>query len=334
MNSIIHPHKHFDEYLKEHDTHPYYPELIEMYKSIFPEELNKLKHLIFYGQEGCGKYTQMLQCIRKYSPSDLKYEKKIVYTNEKSSYIIKLSDIHYEIDMGLLGCNSKILWNELYHVIVDAILAHTGNKTGIIVCKSFHEIHGELLDVFYSYMQTTYHSSLNIIFILLTDHMSFIPSSILDKCYVVRIPHRNSMVNLYNTRHKEIKQKQRMKLYTEQVDMVKNRYIPLCNEIIKYILHPKGIPKFYSELRERIYELFIYQHHIQECMYYIISVLMNKLKMEFDLNGEKLNECMHKICLYTNECIHYYNNNYRPIYHLERWIIYITRTVYNLKTNE
>ena len=36
--------------------------------------------------------------------------------------------------------------------IMDSIIAKD-NKTGIIVCKNFHCIHNELLEIFYSYMQ-------------------------------------------------------------------------------------------------------------------------------------------------------------------------------------
>ena len=55
--------------------------------------------------------------------------------------------------MSLMGCHSKMLWNEVYNQIVDILLAKA-EKSGIIVCKYFHEIHSELLDIFYSYMQS------------------------------------------------------------------------------------------------------------------------------------------------------------------------------------
>ena len=42
----------------------------------FPNKLNQLKNIIFFGPSGTGKYTQMLKSIKKYSPTELKYEKK------------------------------------------------------------------------------------------------------------------------------------------------------------------------------------------------------------------------------------------------------------------
>ena len=82
-------------------------------------------------------------------------------SHNKCIYYLKISDIHYEIDMSLLGCNSKLLWHEIYNQIIDIITAKP-NKQGIILCKYFHEIHNELLEIFYSYMQTLYNSNINI----------------------------------------------------------------------------------------------------------------------------------------------------------------------------
>ena len=55
-----------------------------------------------------------------------------------------------EIDMDLLGCNARIVWNDIYHHILD-ILSTRSNPCGIIICKNFHNIHSELLDVFYKH---------------------------------------------------------------------------------------------------------------------------------------------------------------------------------------
>jgi DNA replication protein DnaC len=66
---------HFEEYIIENKRENLHPKLEKLY-SKFPKEINKLRNLIFYGPSGVGKYTQMLKAIKKYSPSELKYEKK------------------------------------------------------------------------------------------------------------------------------------------------------------------------------------------------------------------------------------------------------------------
>ena len=62
---------------------------------------------------------------------------------KKKQYVFKISDIHFEVDMELLGCNAKVLWNEIYKAILD-ILSTRPSHSGIILCKNFHKIHNEV----------------------------------------------------------------------------------------------------------------------------------------------------------------------------------------------
>ena len=52
--------------------------------------------------------------------------------------------------MGMLGCNSAI-WHDIYTHLNDMLNAKA--RKVFVVCKNFHEIHNELLDILYSYMQ-------------------------------------------------------------------------------------------------------------------------------------------------------------------------------------
>jgi Cdc6-like AAA superfamily ATPase len=111
---------HFEEYINAIDKLNLHPKLEKSF-AMFPSSLDKFGNLIFYGPSGVGKYSQMLHSIKKYSPSDLKYEKKLSLTYDKKQYFFKISDIHYEVYMSLLGCNSKLLWHEIYQQIIDII---------------------------------------------------------------------------------------------------------------------------------------------------------------------------------------------------------------------
>ena len=66
---------HFEEYITESNRENLHPKLNKIYQK-FPKKIMELKNLIFYGPCGTGKYTQMLKSIKRYSPSELKYEKK------------------------------------------------------------------------------------------------------------------------------------------------------------------------------------------------------------------------------------------------------------------
>jgi len=178
---------HFEEYINSLDQIDLHPEM-DIYRKCFPQNISQFGNVIIYGSSGIGKYSQMLKLIQKYSPSGLKYDKQMIIQTEKQTYIYKISDIHYEIDMALLGCNSKIVWHEIFSQIVD-IVSMKSDKNGIIVCKNFHSIHTELLDIFYSYMQQYNHPQLNIHikFILITEHLSFLSSRILDNCIIINM---------------------------------------------------------------------------------------------------------------------------------------------------
>lgn len=181
---------HYEEYIQSMEKYNLHPELTQFVNNL-PKTIQELENLIVYGPIGSGKYTQVLGIIRKYSPSGLKYDKKMVAQTDKYSkynYAYRISDVHYEIDMSLLGCNSKSSWHDIFFQIVD-IVSIKQNKCGIILCKNFHAIHNELLDVFYSYMQHARIMAQNITikFILLTEQYSFIPNNILNCSSVLAI---------------------------------------------------------------------------------------------------------------------------------------------------
>ena len=85
---------HFEDYINSSQINNLHPKLEKIFQK-FPSKINLLKNVIFYGPSGVGKYTQMLRSIKKYSPSELKYEKKITITFNKQSFFLKISDIHF-----------------------------------------------------------------------------------------------------------------------------------------------------------------------------------------------------------------------------------------------
>ena len=119
--------------------------------------------------------------------------------DSKSDFIFKISDIHFEIDMSLLGCKAKLVFNDSYYHILD-VLSSRPNGSGIILCKNFHTIHSELLEIFYSYMQTLKHKNLNLVYVILTESVSFIPNNILNRCMIVPIkrPTKSSYIKVTN----------------------------------------------------------------------------------------------------------------------------------------
>jgi DNA polymerase III delta prime subunit len=313
---------HFEEYINENHRENLHPKLNKIYER-FPKNINDFKNLIFFGPSGTGKYTQMLKSIKKYSPSELKYEKKISLTYNKQQYFFKISDIHYEIDMSLLGCNSKLLWHEIYQQVIDIISAKT-EKSGIVVCKYFHEIHSELLENFYSYMQKNNAITIDLKFILITEEISFIPDNILNCCEIINIsrPTKTSYV-------KCLKNKLPNKLKLENITNIKVlhiynedlmlQYKIICNKIINNIVNVNEIQ--FLKFRDVLYDIFIYNLDITDCIWYILSTLVEQKKIK----REQLSNVMIKTYCFFQ----YYNNNYRPIYHLENYLFYLSKQIHN-----
>lgn len=316
---------HFEEYINANKKINIHPKLNKIYDK-FPDDINKLKNIIFYGPSGTGKYTQMLSSIKKYSPSELKYEKKISVTYDKQQYYIKISDIHYEVDMSLLGCNSKLLWHSIYQQIID-IISTKNEKSGIIVCKYFHEIHSELLENFYSYMQSNNSININLIYFIVTQEISFLPDNILNCCDVINVPrptktmYSNCTSNKLNNKIKlenitNIKNIKDMNTYNENIMLQHNI---ISDKIIDNLINIENLR--FLKFRDLLYDIFIYNLDITNCIWYILSVLVEKNK----INTSHLSDVMIKTYCFFQ----YYNNNYRPIYHLENYLLYLGKIIHN-----
>lgn len=268
---------HFEEYITENNRVNLHPKLDKIYEK-FPNSLDQLKNLIFFGPNGTGKYTQMLKSIRKYSPTELKYEKKISLTYNKQQYFFKISDIHYEIDMSLLGCNSKLLWHEIYQQIIDIISAKT-DKSGIIVCKYFHDIHSELLENFYSYMQQNNSNSIDLKFIIITEEISFIPDNVLNCCEIINVsrPTKTSYIKCVKTKlpvklkPENITNIKLLHIYNEDLML---QYKIICNKIINNLININDLQ--FLKFRDVLYDIFIYNLDITDCIWYILSSLIEQ----------------------------------------------------------
>ena len=331
---------HFDDYIQKHKKHSMHPKITTLYNK-FPSTIHNLKNLIFYGTAGVGKYTQVLSCIQKYSPSELKYEKRLTVNYDKEEYLIKISDIHFEIDMSLLGCNAKLLWNEIYTQIIDVIVSSTShNQVGIMICTNFHKINSELLDNFYSYMQGI--NSVRLKYIILTEHVGFIPDNILHNCKIIHVP-KPSLTNYnkccaINLEFDKIRAKNNPTAATQtqtqtqtQIeknvkDVINNKnhnhsngnvtisyphpYEKICNDILERIKNPNDLA--FLSFRDMLYDILIYNYDLGECIWYILNNLIktNYLQMD-DLSDILIN---------TYASLQYFNNNYRPIYHLENYM--------------
>jgi hypothetical protein len=325
---------HFDDYCFAVDKENFHCELKDQIDA-FPNSIEEFENMVIYGPPGSGKYSQMLYLVRKYSPSQLKYEKKVTFLNEKQTYIYKISDIHYEIDMSLLGCYSRVLWHEIFQQVVD-IVSIKNVKNGIIICKNFHCIHNELLEIFYSYMQqySTKNDQIKLNFILITEHVSFIPDAILNCSHVLRVkrPILNNL-NRYTSKEKKVimdvkqenltnlKEIYSFNLLKTSDDIPAENFNTICDIIIsEMIIHKNAINSAggtiksadvidVRKFRDQIYDILIYNLDALDCVWYIFT---HFIKLDFFDDGQ-VELMLHDISLFITR----YGNNYRAIFHIE-----------------
>lgn len=368
----------YEEYISSVEKFNIHPELVPIWEK-FPKNLKDIDNMIIYGPPGIGKYSQVLSLLKKYSPSNLKYDKKIIANKDKQQYIYHISDIHYEIDMSLLGCNSKLLWHEIFFQIID-IVSVKSEKIGIIVCKNFHSIHSELLDIFYSYIQqyNYLNTHIRIKFFLITENISFIPNTIIDsslilrmkrpskeiyqtmisinnniicndnsttKTFIQRISNYHNGEQLSNKVEKDtngllilndielesmtnIKELRSFSLIKNKEDIPKDVFIIICHNIIKEITEPNKIVM--TQFRDKLYDILTYNLDMNECLWYIIIYFIENTKKENSpfLSEKDVSDILSKTYFFFK----YFNNNYRPIFHLENIMYYIINKIH--KFNE
>jgi hypothetical protein len=225
--------------------------------------------------------------------------------------------------MSLLGCNSKLLWHEIYLQIIDIISAKN-DKFGVIVCKNFNDIHSELLENFYSYMQKNNSICVDLKYILMTEELSFIPDNILNCCQIINIPRP------VRTNYMKCVKKLPSKIKLENITNIKNlhvyndelmlQYKIICNKIIHNLNNIESI--HFLKFRDLLYDMFIYNLDISECIWYIISTLVSENKI--------CKQHLSPILIKTYCFFKYYNNNYRPIYHMENYLLSLAKIIHGI----
>jgi len=312
----------FEEYISECKSSNLHKELEDINDKL-SKKIKKQNNIIYYGPRGTGKYTQALHYIQQFSPSVLKYERKIIVTtSNKKSYQFKVSDIHFEIDIQLLGCNAKVLFNEIYNNIID-IVSTKQNKTFFILCKNFHSIHSELLEIFNSYMQSLNHMNVKLIYIILTENISFINNNILNRCQIIPIcrPTKKTYEKtLKISLNKKTHKINNIKNIISGIDGLENINKKIVDQLILNIKNYKNIN--FLEFRDTIYNIFICNLDLSECLHEIITHFITN----GSLNNKNIDTVLFKLCKFYK----LYNNNYRPIYHLESFLYYLCKVVNEL----
>jgi len=165
-------------------------------------------------------------------------------------------------------------------------------------------------------MHSIFYKNLNISFILITEHICLFPYDILNISSIISF--KKPVKSLYKLRLKKaaaIDKITNIKDYSSgsSIDLYKIK----CDTIISLIDYYKK-DNFLMELREALYNLLICNLDIGECIWYIINHNVEKIKN------------MNLVLIKLGDFLKLYNNNYRPIYHLERFFLYLCSDIHGL----
>ena len=261
----------------------------------FPNNIKDLNNIILYGPYKSNKYKYALSIINKYSKKYLKYQKKCYITINNKEYVFKISDIHIEINMEYFQYSSKNLWEELITQI-ENIAFSNNNETFIILCKNFHKISKLYLDDIYTQIKHNIFRNKNNIFkyLILTESLSMIPYNIINISTVISL--KSILTNPSNKIEFEKKH------INILLSIIKNNKLEILI------------------LRNILYDILSYNLDIAKCF----QIIIEKLVLEYKFDDETINN------IYINyfKYISLYNDNYRPIFHLERIILYFMTIIH------
>ena len=173
-------------------------------------------------------------------------------------------------------------------------------------------------------MQQNNSNLIDLKFIIITEELSFIPDNILNCCEIINISRPTKTLYI-----KCIKNKLPNKLKLENITNIKIlhlynedlmlQYKIICNKIVNNLININEMQ--YLKFRDVLYDIFIYNLDISDCIWYILSTLIEKNKIK--------KEHLSKILFKTYCFFQYYNNNYRPIYHIENYLLYLAMLIHN-----
>jgi len=96
----------------------------------------------------------------------------------------------------------------------------------------------------------------------------------------------------------------------------------VCDALLRDMMSPDTLQ--IAEFRDKIYDILVYHLDAVECVWYILSHFVETQR----LKGDGLYAVLAKTHVFLKQ----YNNNYRPIYHLENMLIFMMNHVHGFPT--
>ena len=94
----------------------------------------------------------------------------------------------------------------------------------------------------------------------------------------------------------------------------------IVDYIVDAILNYENIDMM--SMRDHIYSILIFQHDVYRTLYGVLARLTE--------TGHLSRDCLCDLFIFTYQFLKFYNNNYRPIYHLENYVYYLCKIINGL----
>ena len=94
----------------------------------------------------------------------------------------------------------------------------------------------------------------------------------------------------------------------------------ICDNLIKEMVSHEKLS--FTGFRDSLYDILTYNLDMTECLWYIITHFIESRTLS---NAQDISDILCK----TYTFLKYYNNNYRPIYHLESIMFYIINKIHH-----
>ena len=154
-------------------------------------------------------------------------------------------------------------------------------------------------------------------YMFIAESVCFLPDSIIKCCELISINRPRSVMVQKHVRKRnpaivaeDTERASNMKaLYSiqSQVEVFEVVVQNIVNAVTSGIVDVN-----FLDMRECIYDLFVYDANVHRCMWSVLSTLIK--------NGH-IDDDMISVCVeHTYEFFKLYNNNYRPIYHVESYM--------------
>ena len=254
---------------------------------------------IIYGTTGSEKEQLVEDYLKRISPSSLKYERKLIYDGPKTQVLIRVSDVHYSVDLSLLKCGGLLAWHNVIDLIRGSIAAR-GKRMGLVLCYAAEECSTDILQAISHCLGRVFGRTVRVFFWLITSSISCLPQRIVSNCRM----HRISASTTTSPSWKEVSSKHMASLIFAEIRKADGLMI--------------------SELRECLYCNEIVLLTIHDIVWPLLRMVISQRATDGKPVAIPELCCLAKVCL---SCCQGYENSYRPIFHLERLAMELSKAL-------